>query len=896
MPRLTFDELIAHSVALKRVNDTAMRAAICSYTEARYKKIYETTPYAVKQAIPRLADVFGEISLNDLTLEALVSVEMIIEDNQHRKEVCRFLVFACKNHLVSDSRISRLCDFEEFIEKRSIQSGFPFYVMRYPDYATFKASDIYDDRNGGTNHELFRISVPEDVLLSADARNALCKKYQEIKYTSFVQPVTRLQMLRGANQALRAFLETSNIESITGVSAVEFLTKERAVLTYSQMTAVMPGLFIIIEALVEGNVIVDNGLSAAMGIRKQVSNFGYEMFKGIVQSANPDRWCVFALSKYRHKDDIAVRYINAGSECIRKLIVEFFTFKSITGIQVTQFCANFQQSIAPYAVNTVSDFSYYTFEAQVRFFNLIFDGDGEELVTSFYLYIHQNYDSTLFEKDNVSNIILTRQHLGREIASGFTVVNYNPVESFPAADKWLLCYKKSARDTTVRTRAIDFTTIKCQEHRDWIKGYIWSATPAIENRIHPFTIMRECCNRIYEFKTGELMSIFTSKNGEYTSISVKEVEALRNWILSSFDNNRTRNGYVYNCRNLLRFIDINNLGNIESGVYYTLTHTLDNSYDNTNPLSDEELNAVSAVMKKKAEGNVLYGIYYSVFYIALETSFRSSQIVELTKDCVVETAKKGEYVLYSGTKTSAGEYIEQPITTYVEREIREILKLTEEYRQNCTDTSLANKLFIVPGNKSGVYRELSTHKFNAYLRGCCNEAGIPEYTLENLRDTHMTKAEEYVIRNSLSEMHQGVLSGHKHTSTDDIHYVRLGIREMLEAVHGVIIGNVSVDGKILKEASADLTTTENEVSNGCGYCSSESCTNFSYLDCMLCKDFVTTVSRLPYFEEQLKVVDAKLPKSSVPHDKEDLVNIKILLLKYIEEILKIKEADTLGSE
>ena len=162
-------------------------------------------------------------------------------------------------------------------------------------------------------------------------------------------------------------------------------------------------------------------------------------------------------------------------------------------------------------------------------------------------------------------------------------------------------------------------------------------------------------------------------------------------------------------------------------------------------------------MKKKAEGNVLYGIYYSVFYIALETSFRSSQIVELTKDCVVETAKKGEYVLYSGTKTSAGEYIEQPITTYVEREIREILKLTEEYRQNCTDTSLANKLFIVPGNKSGVYRELSTHKFNAYLRGCCNEAGIPEYTLENLRDTHKTKAEEYVIRNSLSEMHQGLL-------------------------------------------------------------------------------------------------------------------------------------------
>ena len=61
------------------------------------------------------------------------------------------------------------------------------------------------------------------------------------------------------------------------------------------------------------------------------------------------------------------------------------------------------------------------------------------------------------------------------------------------------------------------------------------------------------------------------------------------------------------------------------------------------------------------------------------------------------------------------------------------------------------------------------------------------------------------------------------------------------------------------------------------------------LDCPLCKNFVTTISRLPYFEEQVRILDKKIEVATVPHDKEDLVNIKRLMLRYIEEILKKKE-------
>ena len=87
-----------------------------------------------------------------------------------------------------------------------------------------------------------------------------------------------------------------------------------------------------------------------------------------------------------------------------------------------------------------------------------------------------------------------------------------------------------------------------------------------------------------------------------------------------------------------------------------------------------------------------------------------------------------------------------------------------------------------------------------------------------------------------------------------------------------------------------ITIPQNEVSHSCGYCSSKACSDFTYLDCLLCKSFVTTIDRLPYFYEQLKQIDSKLPLAKCPHDREDLVNIKRLLLYYIDKITTAKGA------
>ena len=153
----------------------------------------------------------------------------------------------------------------------------------------------------------------------------------------------------------------------------------------------------------------------------------------------------------------------------------------------------------------------------------------------------------------------------------------------------------------------------------------------------------------------------------------------------------------------------------------------------------------------------------------------------------------------------------------------------------------------------------------------------------------MTKAEEYIIRNQLSDMEQNVLSGHKSPNTDNKHYIDTSIVELLESVHGVVIGNVDIDGKIKESLPEDVQNAENSVSNNCGYCGCKQCTDYSFLDCMMCKDFVTTIDRLPYFQEQIKILDEKIKNTSIPHDKEDLVNIKRLHLGFISKILELKK-------
>lgn len=59
----------------------------------------------------------------------------------------------------------------------------------------------------------------------------------------------------------------------------------------------------------------------------------------------------------------------------------------------------------------------------------------------------------------------------------------------------------------------------------------------------------------------------------------------------------------------------------------------------------------------------------------------------------------------------------------------------------------------------------------------------------------------------------------------------------------------------------------------------------------MCESFVTMVNRLPYFTEWIKQIDKQIEDADIPHDKESYVNIKRLILGYMERLVELRQEE-----
>ena len=512
------------------------------------------------------------------------------------------------------------------------------------------------------------------------------------------------------------------------------------------------------------------------------------------------------------------------------------------------------------------------------------------LVDTFYYFIGTHYNPDIFKDAGLKVYNVRAVGFAKTILKGFDIINYNPIDVIPQSDKWMLVYANenvvNSDVNSTFTRLFDFTIVKNKTYRSWLKTYTWKTQNSIKTKSMKVSLLSDFLNYIDDLKTGKQISIYSKKSSSKT-ITINDVMAYK---LHYTSTGKTSTSRVFNdIKNFLDFIDNTELGTIETGITYLLSSPERDATSNKNSIPDDELKRLANLMKVKADESDKAKLYYLIFYIALETEFRSSNVLTLKTTSIKETNKPGEYVLISPTKTSNKEFLEQPITTYTKRHIEEIVKITDKYRDESCPDEIKDYIFLCK-NRTNSYHIITILDFNKHLQKCCIELNLPKYNFGNLRDTHMTKAEEFIVRNQLSDMQQNILSGHRTTETDHRYYTDTDIRTLLESVHGIIIGNVDVDGRIIDE-NDNVVSIENSVSNGCGYCSNSTCNDYSMLDCLMCKHFVTTISRLPYFEEAIKMIDHRIENAVIAHDKEDLVNIKRLYVGFINEILKRREED-----
>lgn len=728
----------------------------------------------------------------------------------------------------------------------------------------------------------YDLSLFVDPILRKEATKFL----DSIRFSKEYAPATALSCLRESHDAIVAAFAHVYVDDIDKNYCRDILCRLKGIGS-GKATAIMK--FII--QLAEDSLIKDKELSALK--ERPLSDYiirgkRASTYIEILSADNIQNYYVMLKDKASY-----LTYIQTSVDdirlALRAFIDERYDFKDIF------FYEHFTDSLMGLPVSSVYDLSYTTFITQVEYCNT-HNPASMGVVIGFYVYVLSVINPNLFEGTDISPKILSSPALTLHLKNGYTIVPYRPIDEVPVSDKWILCYPLNKDTTNMDAdkpfKAIDFTQIHNPTYRQWYKEFVWRYTAGMYTKTQARSQIVSFFNYIDDLKTGKVLSLRTKPTSSQ-DITLGEIIAYKDFIDSTYENNRTACGNIYAARMVLNYVKDSGLAPIPDGTFYYLSATLDSSYDNNKAIPNDDLEKLNSVLHDKAtEYGGVYDLYYLIFFLGLETKFRISHVLALTSDCIRETAKPDEFVLYSKEKTGGRDFHEQPISIYTKQHLDRILQITDPYRTDCTVPELKSRLFICPSSvRKNAYTSISQGTFREYMRQCCKEVGIPVYTYKNLRSTHMTKAYEYKLRNQLSDMELSVLTGHVNKDTDNKHYLDYSIEQMLESIHGIIIGDVNLQGEVTISLPEDIATQENSVSDQCGYCKRSDCNDYSYLDCMLCKSFATTIDRLPYFKERMVMLDKQIQNAETYHDKECLVAIKRLVAGYMSEIMKLMQQE-----
>lgn len=316
-----------------------------------------------------------------------------------------------------------------------------------------------------------------------------------------------------------------------------------------------------------------------------------------------------------------------------------------------------------------------------------------------------------------------------------------------------------------------------------------------------------------------------------------------------------------------------------------------------NAISDQDLEKINEAFIELCNEDSTYKPYYAIFLILIETEFRVSQVCNLTVSALQPTLKNDQYLLYSNTKTSNGRKITQPICSSTKKILNSVIEESDELRNEVLLESYKDHIFLYRSNYAeNSIKGINSGKFHDVFKKVCEKAGTNPYNSRNLRDTHMTKAFEYIMRHGKSDLEMGVLSRHTRIDTTKSHYIEVELTKMLESTYQITLGNrdINQQSHILDTLPNELNGNDTLVEGGCGHCMAKTCKMTGSLPCLICKDFVTTVDRKPYFINMIGYIDLQLERATIRHEIEDLTLIKTLYINWLREIY-LKEEENNAS-
>lgn len=599
----------------------------------------------------------------------------------------------------------------------------------------------------------------------------------------------------------------------------------------------------------------------------------------------------------REKQQIYVYLIKNGDEVFMEIVKKYLTTK--TNKYFFKIMNTFVISIGDTKLSSYKDINDTVFWMQIQYYKDKYQNEEEKKgiaiqnVCHFYRWLIKEYPEYSFFENSITltNELIQNPALVKNINKNAYFTTYGIDEDLE--DKPLICFIlknyniHSTRVAKIAHTTFDTSKIEESYYRILVNKYIQNLKSVSALTTTGYT--HSACSCLHFIEQIKKQDYYPNPDLKY--LNTQEAILIRNFVannseisLSSLNNN------IGSIRRFLQWCKANGYIKFDEIFFDYLAQFEEPNDYHGKSIPDDDLKKISNEFIRLCKKDESYLVYYAIFIILLETEFRVSQVCSLTTSALQPSLKKDQFYLYSNTKTSNGKKIQQPICASTKSILSKVTELTEPLRNNAVQESSKNLIFLYT-QFNGAIIPITVAHFLREFRKVCSKAGVAEYSSRNLRDTHMTKAFEFILKTGKSDLEMGLLSKHSVIDTTKLHYIEIELTKMLESIYQVTLGNrdVAQEGHILGELPAELSDKDTEVECGCGHCSAATCNITGNMSCLMCRHFVTTPSHKPYFIKMIDNCDELLSQTQIQHEREDIILIKTLFTSWLREICIVEE-------
>lgn len=501
------------------------------------------------------------------------------------------------------------------------------------------------------------------------------------------------------------------------------------------------------------------------------------------------------------------------------------------------------------------------------------NGHEKSMLKNLYSYLLSNYPDN-FELLTLK--VVNHNNMFRLINDGYKIVRRNIFDDVPVElDKWILLENEDIY-------SIDFTLIKQEKLRNGVKSYFWHDTASkVDSKYQVLHIFIKGLNILSD---------------NIQKIGVKEIASLKEQITEGKPS-QTAFIYISHMKSLLLYFEEIKILKISKTALSLLKMNNVRSKPLTEYYSRDEMEAILNCLNTKAEEEknenlrILTQLQLIATLYVLNTAMRLETVCNLKIDDL-NHVDSNYFYMADGKKEKNVRY---SISPGIKKLHDEILKITAQYRLESTDNSdnsnhsdslnMSRYLFLYKRHRGGNLSLLNKTAINYTIKEISKELDIKPLGITGVRNRFMNNI-IYKLNTDNNGAVVQALSKHS-LNVHYNYYFENNIKDIALQLYGVTIGEADLKGMVLEKPDTDVRKKD-IVMNGRGYCSSTACNENNVLDCLMCRYFRCTPVNIPYFKDEIRLLEEEISKEQLAHEREFKIARKKLNVEYLFRCYEIQ--------